>query len=213
MSEQSLRELLIYLQREILHSFTSSQSGWLMEPLRYELRHLRVRRDHIFYYLQSAVFTEQRRRGSQKGMDTRIWGGTARSRMSGSWEAETDRWISSSTFLASAWPRAVSRVLKNEVVDTGSRNELPLKNVCAQLSHSGGPHSRQQRSGSSSGWIRGRRFQLKGDRGHLQDNLKHLCLNCSPNNSDLDKWWKTWEPNWNTPTQTRCKTRDGPIRY
>lgn len=78
--------------------------------------------------------------------------------------------------------------------------------VCAQLSHSGGPHSRQRRSGSSSGWIRGRRFQLKGDRGHLQDNLKHLCLNCSPNNSDLDKWRKTREPNWSTPTQTRCKT-------
>lgn len=42
MTEQSLTELLINLQREILHSFTSSQSGWLMEPLRYELRHLRV---------------------------------------------------------------------------------------------------------------------------------------------------------------------------
>lgn len=78
--------------------------------------------------------------------------------------------------------------------------------VCAQLSHSGGPHSRQRKSGSSSGWIRGRRFQLKGDRGYLQDNLKHLCLNCSPNNSDLDKWRKTREPNWSTPTQTRCKT-------
>lgn len=40
MTEQSLTELLI--REEILHSFTSSQSGWLMEPLRYELRHLRV---------------------------------------------------------------------------------------------------------------------------------------------------------------------------
>lgn len=70
--------------------------------------------DDIFYYLQSA------------GLQGWTLGFGEELQDQGCLVHETDRWISSSTFVASAWPRAVSRALKNEVVDTGSRNELPL---------------------------------------------------------------------------------------
>lgn len=69
----------------------SLQSEWMANgAIEVRAQTPESRGNHIFHYLQSAVFTEEWRRGSQKGMDTRIWGGTARSRMSGSWEGEID---------------------------------------------------------------------------------------------------------------------------